>query len=70
MDKQKSLQTIMAELSELEGWFKSDEVTIDGALEKYQKGMDLIAQAKEHMEDVENQFTQVASKFESVESDE
>jgi len=39
MDNQKTLQEILAELNDLESWFKSDEITIDGALANYQKGL-------------------------------
>ncbi|PIP56572.1 hypothetical protein COX05_02350 [candidate division WWE3 bacterium CG22_combo_CG10-13_8_21_14_all_39_12] len=66
MDNQKTLQEILAELNDLESWFKSDEITIDGALANYQKGLELITQAKGYIDEIENQFTQVTQKYESV----
>ena len=39
------------ELNELLAWFESDEITIDEALEKYQKAEKLIKQIEEYLKD-------------------
>lgn len=39
------------ELNELLAWFESDEITIDEALEKYQKAEKIIEQIEEYLKD-------------------
>jgi exodeoxyribonuclease VII small subunit len=56
------------ELKELEAiveWFESDSVDLDAALPKFERGMELAAKLKQHLEQVENKIEVIKKKFDA-----
>lgn len=56
----------LKELEEITSWFESEEVDLDQALAKFERGMTLAAQLKEHLSGVENRVEKIKQKFSSV----
>jgi len=51
---------------EVEGineWFQQEDINLDMALQKYEKGMELIAKCKERLKEVENKFEEIKKKY-------
>ncbi len=51
------------ELEEITVWFESSEVDLDQALPKFERGMELAAQLKEHLEGVQNRVEKIRQRF-------
>ena len=61
-----SKKTIAKKLEELEAllaWFESDEVTVELALEKYEKALTLAKELEEQLESAKNQVEVIKKKF-------
>ncbi len=59
------------ELKELEAiadWFESENVNLDQALLKIERGMELAVRLKHHLQTVENQVETVKQKFDRTKS--
>jgi len=51
---------------EIEGineWFQGEEIDLDEALQKYEKGMELINKCKERLKMAENKFEEIKKKY-------
>ncbi len=53
----------LAELAEITAWFESDQVDLDQALAKFERGLELATQLKAHLAGVENRVEQIKQKF-------
>lgn len=51
------------ELEAITAWFESEEVDLDMALEKFERGMTLATELKQHLADVEVRIEKVKQKF-------
>ena len=51
------------EIEEINEWFQSEEIDLDEALQKYEKGMDLINKCKERLREAENKFEEIKKKY-------
>jgi exodeoxyribonuclease VII small subunit len=51
------------EIEEINEWFQSEEIDLDEALQKYEKGMDLINKCKERLKEAENKFEEIKKKY-------
>lgn len=55
-----------AKLKELEAiteWFESDEVDLDAALAKFERGMELATELKKELGEVENRVEKIKQRF-------
>jgi exodeoxyribonuclease VII small subunit len=55
----------IAELEEIVAWFESDEVDLDNALQRFERGMELAGQLKNHLQGIENKVEVIKRKFDS-----
>jgi len=53
----------LKELEDITAWFESSQVDLDAALPKFERGMELSAQLKEHLQAVENKVEKIKAKF-------
>jgi exodeoxyribonuclease VII small subunit len=53
----------LAELEKITAWFESSDVDLDQGLAKFERGMELSAQLKEHLETVENKIEKIKQRF-------
>ncbi len=65
VSKQKKFKDIFAELAQLSQWFSGEDMDIDEALKKYERGMELLKLARAELKTRENKF----SKIEKAKSD-
>ncbi|PIZ45545.1 hypothetical protein CO180_01510 [candidate division WWE3 bacterium CG_4_9_14_3_um_filter_41_6] len=56
-----TLSEILDELKQLDEWFQGESFEIEKSIEQYKKGMEKIQQARLMLDDVENEFSQVAT---------
>lgn len=66
-------QDFTAKLKELENitkWFEAEDLDLDEALVKFERGMTLVSELKEHLGKVQNQVEKIKHKFSSVGGDE
>lgn len=58
--KETSTNDLQAELNELLMWFESDEVDIDEAVVKYERGLKLVAQLQDRLKSAENTIKKIS----------
>jgi exodeoxyribonuclease VII small subunit len=51
------------EIEEINEWFQGEEMDLDEALQKYERGMELIAKCKERLKEAENKFEEIKKKY-------
>jgi exodeoxyribonuclease VII small subunit len=51
------------EIEEINEWFQGEDIDLDEALKKYEKGMELIAKCKERLKEAENKFEEIKKKY-------
>ena len=51
------------EIEEINEWFQGEEIDLDEALLKYERGMELINKCKERLEEAENKFEEIKKKY-------
>jgi exodeoxyribonuclease VII small subunit len=51
------------EIEAINEWFQSEEVDLDEALQRYERGMDLIQKCRERLEKAENKFEEIKKKY-------
>lgn len=66
MSNQKNnLKDKLAELEELLAWFEQDDMDIEEALKKYEKGSELAISIREQLTNIENKITVLERRFDS-----
>lgn len=55
----------LKELEEITNWFESEKVDLDQGLDKFERGVELIAALRKHLQGVENRVEQIKLKFEA-----
>lgn len=55
----------LKELEAITAWFESEEVDLNEALTKFERGMQLAGELKKELEDVENRVEKIKAKFEA-----
>ena len=65
MSKPANFSKELKELEAIVEWFESDEVDLNAALPKFERGMELAARLKKHLATVENKVEVIKKKFES-----
>ncbi len=64
MSNQKTnLKDKLAELEKLLEWFEQDDLDIEEALAKYEKGSELAASIREQLSEIENKITILEKRF-------
>jgi exodeoxyribonuclease VII small subunit len=53
----------LAELEAITSWFESSEVDLAEALVKFERGMELAAELKEHLATIENKVIKIKQRF-------
>lgn len=51
------------ELEQINEWFQKDDIDIDEALKKYERGLELINLCKKRLKEVENKFEDIKNKY-------
>jgi len=47
------------EIEEINEWFQKEEIDLDKALQKYQRGMELIKKCQKLLQEAENRFEEI-----------
>ncbi len=55
------------EIEEINEWFQKEEIDLEEALEKYERGMELIKKCRERLEKSKNKFKEIKDKYENDE---
>ncbi len=56
-------ETALRELEAITAWFESSDVDLDQGLAKFERGMELSTQLKEHLAGVENRVEKIKQRF-------
>jgi len=51
------------EIEEINKWFQSEDIDLDEALQKYERGLELINKCKERLKEAENRFEEIKKKY-------
>lgn len=51
------------EIEEINEWFQGEDIDLDEALQKYERGMELIKKCKERLKQAENKFEEIKKKY-------
>ena len=62
-NSQASFSSKMAELEAVTTWFESEDVDLNEALTKFERGMSLIDELKRELKQVENRVEKIKAKF-------
>lgn len=67
MSNQKTnLKDKLAELEKLLEWFEQDDLDIEEALAKYEKGSELASSIREQLSEIENKITVLEKRFDQA----
>lgn len=69
-DKSSGFQPQLEELERIVAWFESENVDIDQALEKFQRGMELVSHLEQWLEEAENTVQEITETFDQDTSEE
>ena len=50
-------------IEEINDWFRGEDIDLDEALKKYERGMELIEKCKERLKEAENKFEEIKKKY-------
>jgi exodeoxyribonuclease VII small subunit len=51
------------EIEAINEWFQNEEIDLDEALKKYERGMELIFKCKQRLKEAENKFEDIKKKY-------
>ena len=51
------------EIEEINEWFQKEEIDLEEALDKYEKGMELIEKCKGRLDKSKNKFEEIKEKY-------
>lgn len=51
------------EIENINEWFQQEEINLDEALQKYERGMELIKKCNERLKEAENKFEEIKKKY-------
>jgi exodeoxyribonuclease VII small subunit len=51
------------EIERINEWFQKDNIDLEEALAKYERGMELIKKCRERLKESENKFTDIKKKY-------
>jgi exodeoxyribonuclease VII small subunit len=64
-DSHNNFAAKLKELEAITAWFESEQVDLNEALAKFERGMELSDQLKKELQDVENRVEKIKQKFDS-----
>jgi exodeoxyribonuclease VII small subunit len=50
------------EIEEINEWFQGEDIDLDEALRKYERGMELVEKCRERLKETENRFEEIKQK--------
>jgi exodeoxyribonuclease VII small subunit len=56
----------LKELEDITQWFESGDADLDQGLVKFERGMELAAELKKHLETVENRVEKIKARFDTA----
>jgi exodeoxyribonuclease VII small subunit len=56
-------EAALTELEQITQWFESSDADLDAGLQKFERGMELAAQLKDHLKSVENRVEKIKARF-------
>jgi len=56
-------EAALGELEQITQWFESSDADLDAGLQKFERGLELAAQLKEHLASVENRVEKIKARF-------
>ena len=62
-EKKLNFSEAYQEIEEINEWFQSEEIDLDEALNKYERGMELINNCKNRLKEAENRFEEIKKKY-------
>lgn len=51
------------EIEEINEWFQGEDIDLDEALKKYERGMELVEKCRERLRHTENSFEEIKQKY-------
>jgi len=51
------------ELEEINEWFQREDIDLEEALQKYERGMELVKKCKERLKKAENKFEEIKKRY-------
>lgn len=51
------------EIEEINDWFQNEEIDLEKALDKYERGMELIEKCKKRLNKAKNKFEEIKGKY-------
>lgn len=58
-----NFEAALAELEQITQWFESSDADLDAGLKKFERGLELAAELKEHLASVENRVEKIKARF-------
>lgn len=58
----------LKELEDITAWFEAEDVDLDAALPRFERGMELAANLRAHLKTVENKVEKIKQRFDTVEA--
>ena len=55
----------LKELEEITDWFESENVELDQGLQKFERGIELVAQLRQQLQTAENRVQEIKHKFDA-----
>jgi len=55
------------EIEGINDWFQGENIDLDQALQKYERGLELINKCKKRLSEAENKFEEIKKKYLAVE---
>ncbi len=62
-DSQFHLNKALQELEEINQWFQEEDIDLEEGLQRLKQGKELIAQCRERLQNVENEFLKIKAEF-------
>jgi len=51
------------EIEKINEWFQDENIDLDEALKRYERGMELVKKCKERLKEAENKFEEIKKKY-------
>lgn len=51
------------EIEEINEWFQGEDIDLEEALKKYERGLELIEKCKRRLKEAENKFEEIKKKY-------
>jgi exodeoxyribonuclease VII small subunit len=62
-DKKFNFTSAYEELEKINEWFSGEDIDLDEALAKYERGMELVNKCRQRLKEAENKFEEIKNKY-------